>query len=235
MSAIQGGIIAAGLSERFRRQGIDTPKAMLPVMGRPLIEHALSEFVRAGVANVTLIFNEESGPLVAPFIREQFPHLTLDILMKNTASSFESFLEVTRRLGPGPALITTVDSIYAPGRLGELIRARKNFPAEALVLGVTRFIDDEKPLYAQLGEASRILSLGPEKSGFATSGVYLIPQKPESASGFKALRYYLMDRVARGEPTYGFDMGKSVDVDHPGDIATAEAFLSTFRAGPASP
>jgi len=228
MGAIAGGIIAAGLSERFRQKGIDTPKALLPVRGRPLIEHALTEFVRAGIEDITLIFNEQSGPVVAPFIRRRFPALKLDILMKNTASSFESFLEVTGRLAPGPALITTVDSIYAPGRLGELLRARENYPAGALILGVTRFIDDEKPLYADLDGASRVLSLGPGKTGYATSGVYLIPRKPEDAAGFKALRYYLMDQVARGAPTYGFDMGKSVDVDHPADIATAEAFLATF-------
>lgn len=228
MHALQGGVIAAGTSERFKQAGIDTPKAMLPVLGRPLIEHTLVEFERAGVADITLIFNEKSGPQAAPFIRRRFPNLDLHILMKDTASSFESFLEVTARLKPGPALISTVDAIHTPGRLAALARARSRYPEGALVLGVTRFIDDEKPLYARLGDGGKILALGQEEAGAATSGVYLIPEPPNAKAGFKALRYFLIDRVERGLPVYGFDMGKSIDVDHPRDLATAEAFLSAF-------
>ena len=43
-SAIRGGIIAAGEGSRLRADGYRVSKPMVPVAGRPLIDHALDRF-----------------------------------------------------------------------------------------------------------------------------------------------------------------------------------------------
>ena len=235
MDAVQGGIIAAGASERFKQQGIQTPKAMIEVAGSTLLEQTVNQFVDAGIMNLTVIFNEESAPICVPWMKQKFPNLNVNFIVKNTASSYESFLEVTARTDGRPTLITTVDSVFKPKTLAHLIQAAKNFPPGSLMLGVTRFIDDEKPLYVQMGEGHKILSLGSRPSEFVTNGVYLLPADlKKSDMHYPALRYFLMDRVAGKQPIYGFDMGKSVDVDHPKDIEVAGLFLSSFKSGPSA-
>ncbi len=227
MSRIKGGVIAAGHGTRFKDKGVETHKALLNVAGKPLLAWTLAQFVEAGVEDLTIIFNEYNAPDCMDYLRENFPELNIDIVVKTTASSFESFCEVSGRIGPHPRLITAIDSIYRRGKLREFLRAAEEYPPGAMALGVTSFIDDEKPLYVELGPDRSILSLGREKSGWVTSGAYWMPPLAlPSPEKFSALRHFLIDAIESGTPAYAFDMGKSVDVDRPADIQTAEAFLA---------
>src|SRR6266481_7304324 len=45
-------ILAAGLGTRLRALGLDVPKVMVPIGGRPLLEHHLELFKRQGIKEV---------------------------------------------------------------------------------------------------------------------------------------------------------------------------------------
>ena len=47
-------ILAAGRGERMRELTLVTPKPLLPVAGRPLIEHHLLRLARAGVRDIVI-------------------------------------------------------------------------------------------------------------------------------------------------------------------------------------
>lgn len=51
---LQGVIMAGGLGTRLRPLTEDLPKPMLPVGGRPLIEHIVSQLRRAGIRHITI-------------------------------------------------------------------------------------------------------------------------------------------------------------------------------------
>ncbi|MFQ5451566.1 MAG: sugar phosphate nucleotidyltransferase [Nitrospinaceae bacterium] len=237
MDIIKGGIIAAGHGERFKRLGIQTPKPMLRVHGKPLLHWTLSRFVEAGIEDLTLIFNETNAAICSDYIGEHFRGLKITRIVKNTASSFESFWEVSSAIGAGPFLITTVDSIYPPGELKTFSTAAARYPAGTLVLGITSFVEDEKPLYVEMDVNQKIVSLGPGKTPWVTNGVYWMPAVPlRSKKHYSALRDYLKDLIESGTSAFGIDMGKSVDIDGPRDIKAAESFLSTsFFSRPEKP
>lgn len=229
MSPVKGGIIAAGHGTRFKEKGVDTHKALLMVAGKPLLAWAFSQFASAGISDITIIFNEDNADLCTQYLRDHFPQLKIDILVKTTASSYESFCRVTQKIGVGPCLVTTIDSIYQPGKFREFLQAAQNHPAGSMTLGVTSFVDDEKPLYTTVDTNNRITSLGGDKSQYVTNGVYWIPAFSHQAfDKFSALRHFLKSLIDEDTLAYGFDMGKSIDIDHPKDIAVAEAFLSGF-------
>ena len=50
----QGGIIAAGEGSRLRAGGWPMSKPMVPVAGRPLIDHALDRFRAAGIGHLAM-------------------------------------------------------------------------------------------------------------------------------------------------------------------------------------
>lgn len=55
-------ILAAGLGKRMRSLTKKTPKAMLEINGKPLIQHHIENLVRAGIVNITInhsIFGEQ--------------------------------------------------------------------------------------------------------------------------------------------------------------------------------
>ena len=57
-SVPQGGIIAAGEGTRLRADGFLVSKPMVPVAGRPLIEHAVERFRAASIRSLSIVINE---------------------------------------------------------------------------------------------------------------------------------------------------------------------------------
>ncbi len=222
------GIISAGQGQRLRDGGISLHKPMVRVAGWPLIGHLLRNLELCGVRRAVIIFNEQEQDC-ADWARSSFPNLDLDIILKTTPSSAESFERVGERLGPGQHLISTVDALCSPEELRKMLDpevANKN----AVVLGLTRPVPDEKPLWAQWDPLSRrILSLGGPTGNYVTSGYYSVPgalfaQKPEQT--FSALRHYLAWLSQQSGEVYGVLMENVLDIDRPEDLKEAELFYA---------
>lgn len=225
MSAIErGGIIAAGEGSRLRAAGIDTPKPLVEVAGRPLIGRVIDNFRAAGITRLTVIFNED-GDACARWTQENARDLDLDLVIETTPSSYASFEIVAKRLAGGRALISTVDAWMSEADFRAFVRAAETMPEDAVVLGVTGLIDDEKPLLVDLDRASgRVRGLGGATGSHATAGVYVLPAQPafEKGMAFDRLRDYLRWLVDSGRPVCGIDIPYVVDVDRTTDIAVAE-------------
>jgi dTDP-glucose pyrophosphorylase len=227
---VRGGLIAAGTGSRFRKAGITTDKPMIRVSQRPLLGWSMLQFEAAGIRDVTVIFNTGNGPACSRYLRRSFTQMDFSITCRDTATSFESFLTVLSSARAGRMLITTVDAIYLPGKIARLMDFAAGLPADAMVLGVTDYIDDEKPLYAALDEHGRITALGGPPCPFVTSGVYFLPCSTARLGEnrqFAALRNFLGFLLDQGVPAYGFDMGTAIDVDRPRDLASAEDFIAS--------
>jgi len=139
---------------------------------------------------------------------------------------------VSHALGRGKFLITTVDGIYDPKELKNFVGFAKRSPSE-IVLGLTDFIDDEKPLRAQIDSKRRkLIALGPEAgdSQYVTAGLYWCSQKavhygfPEGREP-QALREFLRALLKARVPMDSFLLGKVIDVDRPNDVIQAETYL----------
>lgn len=228
MSSIRrGGIIAAGGGSRLRAAGIETPKPLVEVAGRPLIGWVIDNFRAADISRLTVIFNED-GDECARWLQENASDLDIDLVIETTPSSYASFEIVAKRLGGHRALISTVDAWISRGDFRTFVRAAEAMPGDAVVLGVTSLIDDEKPLLADLDQASgRVRGLGDVTGRHATAGVYVLPAAPAFATdmAFDRLRDYLRWLEKSGRPVYGVDIPNVVDVDRADDIAMAERLI----------
>jgi NDP-sugar pyrophosphorylase family protein len=222
-SSLRGGIIAAGLGTRLKAGGYAMSKAMTPVLGRPLIAHTLERFREAGIRNVSLIINEASADC-REWLAANPGGLDLDVVVRTTPSSYASFAIIADRLAGAPALITTVDSILPVEDFRAFVRTAAALPDDAVVLGVTPHVDDEKPLWATLDGSGRIHSLGAESGTHVTAGLYWLPARRPAAphAVFERLRDYLK-WLAERTPTYGVSLPLVYDIDRPADIEAAEA------------
>jgi len=231
---MKAGIIAAGHGERLQAAGIATPKPLLAIGGRPLIARAIATARAAGATSVACIVNAETDRVRRFLEREDFG-IPVAVLQRTTASSAESFLALRPQLEGAPFLLLTVDAIVAPAAVAALVARAAALPDAAGVLGVTRVVDDEKPLWAELDADDRIRSFGdPARARHVTAGVYfldpLVYSLPDAArSGtWSAFRAYLGALLARGHVLYGHDVGATVDVDRPEDIDAAERLLGVI-------
>lgn len=229
-----GGILAAGEGRRLREAGWPVPKPLVTIAGVPLIEHVLGNLLAAGVERIAVIFNSEEEDCVR-FVRSRFPREHIEILVKTTASSFESYKEISAMLWRGPALVSTVDAWCSREAFLEFARRAAETPKEATVLAVTPFVADEKPLRVTLGSDGRITSIGGEAGDAVTAGIYLFPEHVRSLRAPETLgrlREFLAWLVQRGEPVLGIPIETVVDVDRPEDVRLAEAFASRLKSVP---
>lgn len=227
-----GGIIAAGDGRRLRDAGIAVPKPLVTVAGVPLLESVIRNFVAAGVEHIVIIVNEQERDCV-DWARRRFPALALEFIVKTTRSSFESFREVTARLGALPGVVSTVDAWCDSRDFAAFVDAARARSSEASVLAVTPFVDDEKPLWARLDATGRIVELGGQTGDVVTAGIYALSERARrlaASADRPRLREFLGFLLERGEPMYGHVIGTVVDVDRLVDIVTAEKLAHDWSA-----
>lgn len=228
---LHGGIIAAGDGRRLRAAGYRVPKPMVPVGGVPLIQSVVGNFAGAGIRSLTVILNEREGECAA-WLRGRFGDLDLRVIVKTTASSLESFAEVTAAGPAGRMLVSTVDAWCPPGDFAAFAAAAAGRPDDATVLAVTPLVADEKPLWVTRDGDGRVRRVGGDHGDAVTAGLYLVSPGARALArtpGLARLRDYLGWLVAHGEPVYAETMPAVVDVDRAEDVALAESMLGAAR------
>jgi NDP-sugar pyrophosphorylase family protein len=229
---MKAGIIAAGLGERLIRGGIATPKPLVPVGGEPMLGRVIRAAAGLGVSAVACIVND-LDPAVADYVRSTPWSIPIELLVRTTPNSMESFLALEPMLSQEPFLLFTVDAIASQETLAGFVSRAVNRPQAAGVLAVTTFVDDEKPLWVALDQKARITALGSTAcpTPFVTAGFYyFLPNVFEvrrlaHSRNLTALRQFLGLLLEQGYLLHGLPVSKTVDVDHPEDLEKAEAFL----------
>lgn len=225
---LKGGIIAAGEGSRLKRDGLRMPKPMVPVAGVPLIERVMSNFVKVGITQLRIIFSEDDREC-ATFIQERFPNLDVRCIVKTTRSSYESFWEVGGRSGPGPILMSTVDWICPEPAFRRFVDQARRCSQASVVLAVTPFVADEKPLWVTLDPSGRVTGIGGDSGDVVTAGLYLVSgsifaQAPHPST-IGRLRDFLAWMVDREVPVYGVVIDQVIDVDRAEDLHLAETLV----------
>jgi NDP-sugar pyrophosphorylase family protein len=243
----KAGIIAAGAGERLRAAGGQL-KPLVRVGGETLIERVLASIGEVAPSEIVVIVNEEAAAVREHVSRHAWP-FSVRWIVETTPSSMHSFIRVLETLaatgGGGPFLISAVDTVAAPGEYARFADASRRLDAD-VALAVTPNWDDEKPLLVQVDERRRVTAMGAavgmgrsERSAgrvFATAGYYAVrPVVLEEAQAARdealpALRTFLGRLVEQGYDVAAVPVGDAIDVDRPGDISAAEAFLKQVRA-----
>lgn len=230
---MRAAIIAAGQGSRLAKRHPNVVKPLIPVAGKPLVHWVVEGLRAAGAASVTVLTNSRGGA-VPPSLTAAFPAMKFDFMTADTASSFESFRLVSLRLAETEEdfLISTVDALIKPEDVARFIKECRAARADA-GLALTRHVDDEKPLWADVDTNGRVAAIGDgaERKDAVTCGLYYMTRaaakRLPGAGDHSRLRDFWQALIASGEVVMGVTLSKSLDVDRPEDLAAAEAFLST--------
>jgi len=226
-------IIAAGAGERLKSEGFDSPKPLVRVNGVPLIERLLKICIANGAASISCIINEEAEELHEYLNNFNFP-VKFNLIVKTTLSSLHSLNELGRFLKGSPFMLMTTDSVFTEDEFRNYllyINACNNYDG---VLAVTKFIDDEKPLYAEVDKNGRIVSFADAGKNFdtVTGGIYYFKKdifdvaREVIESKIFRLRNLLKKLAAGGYNKGAFELNKIIDVDHVSDVKKAEDLLN---------
>ena len=181
--------------EGSRLKALGVAKPLVEEAGVPLIEHVLRNFEAAGIVSAAVIFNESERDCEA-FVRERFGRL-----------------------------VSTVDAFCPQKDFVRFVERAAALPSDATVLAVTRFVDDEKPLWVNVAGDGRVSAVGGSKGDAVTAGIYVFPEKVRSLGiprELGRLRDFLAWLARSGAPIQAVEIEKVVDVDRAEDLAVAE-------------
>ncbi len=161
-SPLRAGIIAAGRGSRLR-PGMHTLKPLVPIAGRTLVERVLWSLAEAAPSEVVIIVNEASLAVRDHVTSRRWP-FAVRWVVETTPSSMHSFLRVLEELAgggdEGPFLMSTVDTIAAPGAFASFAASSRELDTD-VALAVAQPGGDLKPLLARMRPGtSRIEALG---------------------------------------------------------------------------
>lgn len=228
-------IIGAGEGSRLKSEGVILPKPLVRIAGECMIDRIIRIGVKAGVDSVHCILNEKSQEVEEHLKKNKYA-VPLNIKIKTTSSSMHSLFELRKYLTE-PFLMATVDSIFKEEEYLEFVSFAKAQNDFAAVLGITSFIDDEKPLCVTIDEKNKITSFSDEKNNhvWATGGIYyfnpaifLIADLAIKLQ-ISRLRNFLKLLLLNGSTILAHKFSKIIDVDHLKDIAAAEEFLNQYE------
>ena len=236
---IDFGIIAAGDGNRIKEEGSLLPKPLVEIEGKPMIGRLLDLMEECGANSVSIIVNSDM-PEVWDYLQQRAgdARCELKMISKKTPSSMHSFYELLNLMKPtGKFIITTVDTIFRSEDFKKYVEFYRNSPHDIDgVMGVTTYIDDEKPLYVETEGRHRIVAYKDAPFPgvkYISAGIYglqtsAIPVLQECiSSGVNRMRNFQRRLVEKGLNLDAYDLGKVLDVDHLADIEKANAFLAS--------
>ena len=230
---MQGLILAGGRGSRLAADGVEAPKPLVEVGGRPQIVNLIETLVELGCESITCMVREG--------ITVDTPGPAL-VLTCRTPSSLHTLVAGLAAVPPGPVFCTMVDTVMPPADWRRLYQGvTERLAAGSLaVLAVTPFVDDELPLYVTrnaAGLATGIFDTPPPPGAqtLVTGGVYGLSPEARRLAGVAVaslhrMRAFLRLLVELRAPVATVEVPRIIDLDHKRDLDAAERWL-TARAG----
>ena len=231
-------IIAAGDGSRLAQEGVTEPKPLVKVRGERLINRLIRIFMENNATEIVVICNEQMADVASHLKMIQDEGLNglpipLRFVVKSTPSSMHSFFELRNFLRDEPFILTTVDTIFDESEFHDYVLSFQDKIAQGTdaLMGVTDYIDDEKPLYVGVDNVMRIngyYDTPQADSHFISAGIYGLTASSLDIleacieKGESRMRNFQRALVAANLRIEAYPLTKVFDIDHIEDIRKAD-------------
>lgn len=230
-------ILAGGMGSRFSKEGIATPKPMVEIMGEPMIGRLIGILSQCNAEAINVAANPRMEGFI-PYLeslKDRYPYLSVRPII--TDNSYNSLRAGTEGL-KGNFVVMTVDAIFPVDEFRSYAEKVSEMNDEEALMGLTRYIDDESPLYARLDASGEIIDYRYggqpfEEGAIVSAGLYGLSDKtmqavvdtgyyPESLSDFQ--RTLAVKTPIKVRP---YEFTTAFDVDNLHDLSEANRYLAT--------
>lgn len=214
-------IIAAGSGSRLAAVG---PKPLVKPLDKTLVQRLLGIVCGCGDVESVTVAVSAAMPEVARHVRSLALSPTPQVLELKTSGAAET---LALAVGDAPCIAITVDSVFSAAAFRRFVEA---FDGKDCLMGVTGFIDDEKPLYVAIDSDGNVTEFSDAPtSELVSAGIYGLGHAAirvlKDGSHGGSLREFQRRLICESIPVKAFDIGMAIDVDRPEDITVARQFI----------
>jgi bifunctional UDP-N-acetylglucosamine pyrophosphorylase/glucosamine-1-phosphate N-acetyltransferase len=232
MSKSAAVILAAGRGERLKEVTGGLPKPLLPLHGKPLVEHVLASLREAGFGRFLLVVGYRHELFYARFAGDRSIHFALQDPVNGTGSAARLAMPFA---GGAPFLLMFGDILAAPEDIGSVWKRLLEDDAAAAVVAVKE-VDDPwqgAAVYEQAGVVTEIVEKpapGTSRTRWNSAGVFAFREPVFEALGRIGLsprgEYELTDAlkllIQDGQRVLAQPLAQAWrDVGRPEDVAAA--------------
>jgi MurNAc alpha-1-phosphate uridylyltransferase len=105
-------VLAAGLGTRMRPLTDHLPKPLVPLKGRPLIDHVLDRIAAAGIASAVVNVHHHADLLIGHLARRTAPRITISDERDALLDTGGGVRRAMPLLGAGPFFVHNSDSVW---------------------------------------------------------------------------------------------------------------------------
>ena len=224
------------MGSRFSKEGVATPKPMVEIMGEPMIGRLIRLLSKCGAEAINVAANPRMEGFI-PYLeslQQQYPYLSIRPII--TDNSYNSLKAGTDGL-EGKFVAMTVDAIFPIEEFKSYVDKVAAMHDDEVLMGLTRYVDDESPLYARVNEQGEVIDYRYGGSPFdegtiVSAGLYGLSSDamkavvetgyyPESLSDFQ--RTLAVKTAMKVRP---YEFSCAFDVDNLHDLSEANRFLA---------
>jgi NDP-sugar pyrophosphorylase family protein len=229
---MQGLILAGGRGSRLAADGVEAPKALVEVAGRPQIVHLVETFAALGCATVTCMVREG----LPTNWSARLGGTEVVIRSCRTPSSLHTLVAGLAVVPSGSVFCAMVDTVMPAADWRRVYDGvATHLAAESLaVLAITPFVDDELPVYVVRDASGFVTAISdtPPTSGIplVSGGVYGLSPVARRLAGVAVgslhrMRAFLKLLVELKAPVATVEVPRIIDLDHKRDLEAAESWL----------
>ena len=226
-------ILAAGLGTRMKKLTAKTPKALVEVAGKTLIDYAIERFAAAGIKQLIINVHHLADALEAHLRTQRGVEIAISDERGRLMETGGGIKKALPLLGANPFFAHNSDSIWIEGYASTLARMAARFDAKSMDALLLLAPFNRAVGYDGLGDfdmaADGTLKRRAEKrvSPFAFTGLQLLsPRAFDSAPQGPFSMNAIWDKAAKAGRLYGIRLdGTWLHVGTPTGLAEAEEFL----------
>lgn len=225
-------VMAAGRGERMSELVRTRTKAMLPVLGKPMVARVMDAFYQIGIRRFTVVVGEMEGDVAGWLSRKWHPDVKLTFVPQGHQRGTASALVAVRDTVDGPFIITAVDNLVSDQHVARLCSYFETHPSDVAVLSLLYAPDEvaassgvlldprghvmyisEKPTDAHQGGMTAIAVYG-----FTPRVLDYLDKTPITHGGERVLTTAIQAMIDDGLPVGCIETEWRIHLIHPQDL-----------------
>jgi UDP-N-acetylglucosamine diphosphorylase / glucose-1-phosphate thymidylyltransferase / UDP-N-acetylgalactosamine diphosphorylase / glucosamine-1-phosphate N-acetyltransferase / galactosamine-1-phosphate N-acetyltransferase len=139
----QAVILAAGRGSRLGSLTRDRSKAMLPVLGKPIVVRVMDRLREAGIKNFVVVLGEHEGGVAGYLSSSWYPDTKVKYALQITPTGAVDALQLAAPHITGPFVLASVDNVTSLDHVQSLVRCYQQHPDTLATLSLIAASADE--------------------------------------------------------------------------------------------